>query len=320
MTFKAFLIHSKILFLIFSFCIISFGQEDEDSLREQRERKSKSRQLLTKVIESKNKADLERAMDMLRSVVAKDKSAPKNKIDELRLQIYADTFLKLEKGYSLLTPSVRMALWEILAEGTINDSDDYVKSRCIEFIWKLMESGKTEHYSKHFVSCLEKGYEETHFYDWRYIVLALDASNSKITKDIVKKYSNKFPSNMHRIYYTREWSATLIASKHNDKKSIKYLVRLCEAANEQERFTLLFKDISCVHDKMIVAYLSQYLLSNKNLFDNSPCMPVEKVAVPAAVTLNKMIEGFPEYESYNSMEAIETCRRWMEANKDYKFK
>ena len=316
---RTIMIYFKILAWIFAICLTSFGHGDEDSLREQKERKAKSAQLLAIVTNSQNEADLERALGVLHAAIDKNKTANVKMIDELRIQVYADTFLKLKNDNSL-TSSVRIALWEILAEGTVNDNNDYAKNRCIEFIWRLMETRKKDHYSKHFVSCLEKGYKESCFYDWRYIVLALDASKSKLTMEIVKNYSNRIPRNTYRIYYSREWCATLIAARHNDKKSIKSLIKLCEAAREEERFYLLFVDISLVHDKMIVDYLLQYLKSDENMFDNSPCMHVEKIASRTALMLSRMLKDFPEYKDYNDMEAIEACRRWMEENKDYKFK
>ena len=309
-------INVQILVLLLGISLTSFGLSDEESLRAQKERKEKSVQLLATVTGSKNDADLKKALDALRTAISKDRPANENAISEIRIQIYADIYLKLKDDNSL-TPSVRTSLWEILAEGTFNDNNNYAKSRCIEFIWKLVEAGKTEHYSEYFVSCLERGYKESIFYDWRYIVLALDASKSKLTMEIVKNYSNRIPRNTYRIYYSREWCATLIAARHNDKKSIKSLIKLCEVAREEERFYLLFEDISLVHDKMIVDYLLQYLKSDENMFDNSPCMPVEKIASRAALMLSRMLKGFPDYKDYNDMEA---CRRWIEENKDYKFK
>ena len=38
------------------------------------------------------------------------------------------------------------------------------------------------------------------------------------------------------------------------------------------------------------------------------------------IQLYKMLDGFPEYDDYNTKEAIEACRHWMEKNKDFKFK
>lgn len=309
-------IHIQILVLLFAICSTLFGQGEDDSRRARREHKEKSGMLLAKVIESKNDADLKKALDALRTTISEDKPANENAIPKMRLQIYVDIYMTLKNGRQM-TPSVRMSLWEILAECTVNDNHGYT---CIKFIWELMEEGEAEQFSRHFVDCLEKAYQKASSDDWRYIVLALDASGSKMTDDIVKKYSNRIPTTLDFIYNSREWCATLIAAKHKDEKAIKFLIRLCEAARDEEHFRLLFNDISAVHDKMVVNYLWQYLKSEENMFDNTPCMPLESVASRAAKTLYKMLDGFPEYDDYNTKEAVESCRRWMKENRDYKFK
>ena len=94
----------------------------------------------------------------------------------------------------------------------------------------------------------------------------------------------------------------------------------CEMATDSEKYNLLFDDLCEIHDLMTIKYLNEYLKSNKRLRSLIPIGQGELIASKAAFSLYRMLEGFPQYKYYNDMEAIESCRRWMEENKDYKFK
>lgn len=303
------------------FSHLSYSESrDERDIRIAKESKAKSQYLLQQAINSSDKKQLMVAIDNLRNTIVSDQADDKSTFPELRLRIYADIYDLLKKDPEI-SNSLKSLLLDVLSEGAVSNGNNInLQERCVQFLYEIVKDSSKYRLSHDYINNIEKAYENKNLSPRRNIVLLIDNSGSTLADKIIKKSACRPLDSKYGIYNSEVWAATLMAGKRHDRKAIKHLIRLCEAAEEGQRFALLFKDISCVRDKMIVEYLSHYLKSDESLFDNSPCMPVEKVAACAAMTLKRMIEGFPQYKDYNDMEAIESCRRWMEENKDYKFK
>ena len=127
-----------------------------------------------------------------------------------------------------------------------------------------------------------------------------------------KLYANKFPDDYYRVYYSSEWTATLLRARKGDRKAIKHLVRLAEKSFLVERFSLLIKDLETVSDKIIIAYFDAYLNSDLKW---TPFKEPEYVAAYSAKALRRLVVDFPVFENYNSIDNILKCREWMKEHK-----
>ena len=124
------------------------------------------------------------------------------------------------------------------------------------------------------------------------------------------------------MYYSKTWAATLIFAQKGEEKYVKQLIRLSEKSIEANpgMMLLLFRDISTVHNKMVIRYLNEYLKSDKRApeWDDGVTEP-QYVSYYAALALSKMLRGFPAQKSYFNMAAVEDCRKWMAEQKEFVF-
>ena len=295
------------------------AQEDINDYEE------RSSQIISNILSSKNKDELQMAVDALYQAILSDKIQYNYGIPKFRLALYVKAIVTVKNNHEL-SLDTRQALMDVLADGMINegivkDNTLYMREKNIEFLYKLVYEHKIHDLTKQCVENIEKACVQT-LHDPRYAVLLLSASGSKKTNKLLRKFADSSRLNPARMYYSATWAATLIFAQKGEEKYVRQLVNLSEKAIEVNpgMLLVLFRDLPTVHDKIVVQYLHRYLKSGKRApeWDDGVTEP-QYVSYYAALALSKMLRGFPAQKSYFNMAAVEDCRKWMAEQKEFLF-
>ena len=287
--------------------------------------KERSSQIISNILSSKNKDELQVAVDALYQAILLDKNYEKYGIPNFRLSLYVNVFVTVKNNHEL-SLDTRQVLMDVLADGMINegivkDNTLYIKEKNIKFLYELVYEQKIHVLTKQCVENIEKACVQT-LHEPRYAVLLLSASGSKKTNKLLRKFADSSRLNLARMYYSATWAATLFFAQKAEEKYVRRLVHLSEKAIEVNpgMLLVLFRDLPTVHDKIVVQYLHEYLKSDKRApeWDDGVTEP-QYVSYYAALALSKMLRGFPAQKSYFNMAAVEDCRKWMAEQKEFVF-
>lgn len=293
-------------------------QSDEEDIRIYNTNKKRAKILIGEIIESKLSEDIQETLQSMRNSISAEIVISDDIIPRYRSQFYAEIYDYLRKNKDLSTQNIK-ALWDILSEGIVNDNVLYQKKKNIFYLSELITENANVQFSDAFVNNIENAFKNKSLHD-RYMILLIVYSKSPIANEVLQKYSKTSPKNLSKIFDSPEWAAKLIMAKNGDINYTNQIITLSEAANEIERFSLLFNDISSVRNIEITKYLQRYLISNERLPQLKPQLPGELIASKAAVALSKMLVGFPLLDNYNNENNLNACRKWMKEQKEYKFK
>ena len=293
-------------------------QSDEEDIRIYNTNKKRAKILIGEIIESKSSEDIQETLQSMRNSISAEIVISDDIIPRYRSQFYAEIYDYLRKNKDLSTQNIK-ALWDILSEGIVNDNVLYQKKKNIFYLSELITENANVQFSDAFVNNIENAFKNKSLHD-RYMILLIVYSKSPIANEVLQKYSKTLPKNLSKIFDSPEWAAKLIMAKNGDINYTNQIITLSEAANEIERFSLLFNDISSVRNIEITKYLQRYLISNELLPQLKPQLPGELIASKAAVALSKMLVGFPLLDNYNNENNLNACRKWMKEQKEYKFK
>jgi|GEM_PF-2777738 len=293
-------------------------QSDEEDIRIYNTNKKRAKILIGEIIESKSSEDIQETLQSMRNSISAEIVISDDIIPRYRSQFYAEIYDYLRKNKDLSTQNIK-ALWDILSEGIVNDNVLYQKKKNIFYLSELITENANVQFSDAFINNIENAFKNKSLHD-RYMILLIVYSKSPIADEVLQKYSKTSPKNLSKIFDSPEWAAKLIMAKNGDINYTNQIITLSEAANEIERFSLLFNDISSVRNIEITKYLQRYLISNERLPQLKPQLPGELIASKAAVALSKMLVGFPLLDNYNNENNLNACRKWMKEQKEYKFK
>ena len=287
--------------------------------------KEQSSKIISNILTSKNKDELQVAVDALYQAILSDKTGSEYAIPNFRLSLYVNVVVTVKNNHGL-SLDTRQALMDVLADGMINegivkDNTLYIRERNIKFLYELVYEQKIHDLTKQCVENIEKACVQT-LHEPRYAVLLLSASGSKKTNKLLRKFADSSRLNLARMYYSATWAATLIFAQKGEEKYVRQLVQLSEKAIgvNPGMLLVLFRDLPTVHDKIVVQYLHEYLKSDKRApeWDDGITEP-QYVSYYAALALSKMLRGFPVPKSYFNMESVDICRKWMAEQQEFVF-
>ncbi len=287
--------------------------------------KERSSQIISNILSSKNKDELQVAVDALYQAILLDKNYEKYGIPNFRLSLYVNVFVTVKNNHEL-SLDTRQVLMDVLADGMINegivkDNTLYIKEKNIKFLYELVYEQKIHVLTKQCVENIEKACVQT-LHEPRYAVLLLSASGSKKTNKLLRKFADSSRLNLARMYYSATWAATLFFAQKAEEKYVRRLVHLSEKAIEVNpgMLLVLFRDLPTVHDKIVVQYLHEYLKSDKRAPEwDDGVTELQYVSYYAALALSKMLQGFPAPKRFFNMDAVEICRKWMAEQKEFVF-
>ena len=307
------------VFLTVLLAQLSFAQEELNGYKEQ------SENIVSRVLSAKNNDEFMIALDALYKAILSDKVISEQKIPELRLSLYVRVFLAIKNNRGL-SRETRQALMDVLADGIVNDgiikdNTSYIRRKNIEFLCDLVYKQKIQDLSKQSIENIEKLCTQSSR-NSRNAVLLLSASGSTKANKLLHQFANSSNWNLDGMYGTGTWAATLILAQKGETKYVNQLVKLSEKSIEANpgMLLVLFRDLPTVHDKAVVQHLHEFLKSDKLApeWDDGATKP-QYVSYYAASALSKMLRGFPVHKNYFNMEAVEDCRKWMVAQKDFMF-
>lgn len=126
-----------------------------------------------------------------------------------------------------------------------------------------------------------------------------------------------------RFYGTNAWAALLVTARNGDKTSIKRLLKAIDSENNPViQVATLLRELEYVQQPEIVDYLAKYLDSKERLEPEKPTAPGTQHAQYAAVSLARMLKGWPVVkEDLNyAEEELERCRQWISSQKEWYFR
>ena len=207
-------------------------------------------------------------------------------------------------------------------------SEDY-KDHQIRAFWRMLNSrcDNIEKYSKKSIELINKGIELGQ--SSRYIVLP-PTLEGKISKTASKKIASLADSFKNFSYYSFEWGQwySLIVSAKKDPKHLNKLITFLNSIDTSSRdniYELQIKDykyLALVQKRAFVSTLETFL-KDENIFDqgNDIMMRYTGISRISSEILERMLEGFPklDYHNFDKKEARKALK-WLNKNKDYKFK
>lgn len=216
---------------------------------------------------------------------------------------------------------VKQFIAEILAEGIANDPSRYLKEKATYWLAKVLDATGSDVLSERALDNIRKGYSNPELLTRDMIFLVYHAEIPDGAKWI--EAASRHPLQKRNGQTDRTtWAALLVRAWSGDRTALRRLLEYGHKADDIERTTLLFKDISTINDQKCVEFFKPYLDSDERLPELKPGKPGEPVAAYAATALYKMLAGFPEptESEFYAEEDIMRSRAWMKQQKEFKFR
>ncbi len=238
--------------------------------------------------------------------------------EQFRRMFYAFMYDKVMND-QLLSSKIKNYFIEFISGGMVNDNPLHLKQTNINFLCKIFSN--SDHVSGMNEKTLQNikiAYENHSLHNRDMIFLAYITKLPNMEKDI--EDLSKRTVDKTNFNQTAEWAAVLIMAQKNDIHAIEKAISLTKKSNVITRSCSLFDDLAMIKSEEIVLYLKECLNSKERLPELKVTIPGEFLAARAAKCLSKMLEGFPEYDNYNTEKALDSCRLWMKNRKSFHFK
>jgi len=310
----------KIVTYVFIFIFFSLGiiadQVEENSYIELKRQVKKHINSMIEAVEQKS--DLQEKEKMLFNDPLWKKDNELERSEQFRRMFYAFTYEEVMND-NKLSLKIKKYFIEFISEGMVNDNTLHLKQTNVDFLCKIFSNS---HYisemNDNTLKNIRIAYEDRNLRNRDMIFLAYITKLPQAKNDI--ENLSKKTVNVINFSQTAEWAAILIMAQRNDFHAIKKAIALTKKSNVITRSCSLFDDLAMIKSEEIVLYLKEGLNSKERLPELKVTIPGEFLAARAAKCLSKMLEGFPQYDNYNTEKALDSCRIWMKSQKSFHFK